>query len=207
MSKFNLRNEMDNLFDSCGGEDLVRWLLKDDGVIDWQTIELYPIVAYSPNHLDDPIAIGFTHKVEGDFRIVHAEFDFESRPKFQKYVSYLLKMGGYNEPMEALMDHNRILIADDEDIMDGELLGWKSIMNQVLEGVRNNNQKKLMEVDYYDIKEQMLTNSEEEIFNHFIDLFDKLFMQIVENTKSTPTIDYSNPTSTTYDEDFKEKWA
>ncbi len=35
MGKFNLKTEMANLFDSCGGEDLVRWLLKDDGVIDW----------------------------------------------------------------------------------------------------------------------------------------------------------------------------
>tara|TARA_Y100000310_G_scaffold339555_1_gene432573 strand:- start:4116 stop:4739 length:624 start_codon:yes stop_codon:yes gene_type:complete len=207
MGKFNLKTEMANLFDSCGGEDLVRWLLKDDGVIDWDTIKLYPIIAYSPKHLDNPIAIGFTHKVEGDFRIVHAEFDFDSKPIFQEYVKYLLEMGNYKEPIEALIDHKRALIADDNDILDGELLGWKTIMNQVIKGIRDNNENKLIEVDFYDINEQMMTNSEEEIFSHFINLFDKLFMQMAGMDATNIKIECIDPSSKGFDADFQEEWA
>jgi hypothetical protein len=207
MSKFNLKTEMANLFDSCGGEDLVRWLLKDDGIINWDTIKLYPIIAYSPKHLDCPIAIGFAHKVEGDFRIVHAEFDFDSNPIFQEYVDYLLEMGGYKEPIEALIDHKKALIADDNDIIDGELLGWKTIMNQVIKGVRDNNEDKLIEVDFYDIKEQMLTNSEQEIFNHFINLFDKLFTQMIDIEATNIKIECLDVSANGFDADFQEEWA
>jgi len=198
---------MENLFDSCGGEDLVRWLLKDDGVVNWKTIKIYPIIAYSPKHMDNPIAIGFTHKVEDKFRIIHAEFNFDSQPAFQDYIKYLLDMGNYKEPIEALIDHKRALIADDNDILDGELLGWKTIMNQVIKGIRDNNEHKLIEVDFYDINEQMMVNSEEEVFSHLINFFDKLFMQMMSNNNPNIKIGYLDVSLDDFDADFKEEWA
>ena len=32
MDYFNIDEEMGDVLDSCGGEDLLRWLLKDDGI-------------------------------------------------------------------------------------------------------------------------------------------------------------------------------
>ena len=80
-------------------------------------------------------------------------------------------------------------------------------MNQVIKGIRNNNEAKLIEVDFYDINEQMLTNSEEEIFSHFIDLFDKLFMQMAGMDATNIKIECLDPSSNGFDADFQEEWA
>ena len=36
-------DDLIEMMENCGGEDLLRYLLKEDGMINWETISLYPL--------------------------------------------------------------------------------------------------------------------------------------------------------------------
>ena len=127
-----MEDSLQKFIDSCGGEDLLRYLLKDEGRDDWEDLTFQPIVAWSPSHIDDPIVVGIS--VEGD--VFTSKWDFSEYPELQKWIDYIMKMGKYESPADALIDHKRAIIPDEEDIMDAEMMGWKKVMQQVIDGER-----------------------------------------------------------------------
>ena len=126
--------------ESLGGEDLLRWLMKDDGIIDWSEITLYPIISYHPQLLKKPIVVGVgTLTTDGQCsKILADEWDFEHLPEFQEYVDYLMEMGNYETPLQALSDHNRAMILNEIDIIDSKERGLIAIIMEVIEGERPN---------------------------------------------------------------------
>ena len=106
--------------ESLGGEDLLRWLMMDDGIMDWSDATLYPIISYHPQLLRKPIVVGVgTLTSDGRCsKILADEWDFEHLPEFQDYVDYLMEMGNYNTPLQALSDHNRAMILNEIDMID-----------------------------------------------------------------------------------------
>jgi len=127
-----LNDSLQKFIDSCGGEDLIRYLLKDEGKDNWENLILHPIVAWSPPHIDNPIVVGIS--VEGE--VFSSKWDFGEYPDFQNWINYIMEMGKYESPIDALIDHKRAIIPDEEDMMDAELMGWKKVMQQVIDGER-----------------------------------------------------------------------
>ena len=126
--------------ESLGGEDLLRWLMKDDGIKNWSEITLYPIISYHPHLLKKPIVVGVgTLASDGQCsQILADEWDFEHLPEFQEYVNYLMEMGDYTSPLQALSDHNRAMILNEIDMIDSNERGLTAIMMEVIEGKRAN---------------------------------------------------------------------
>ena len=122
--------------ESVGGEDLLRWLMRDEGMVNWDVAPLYPIVAYEPKYLTKPIVIGVATKTFDRWDIMAQEWDFEHLHDFQKYVDYLMEMGGYESPLEALLDHNRAIILNEIDLLDAKERGLIILMTEVVNGVR-----------------------------------------------------------------------
>lgn len=135
-----VKKELNKFLDSCGGEDLIRWLLKDDGYVNWQSMSLMPIVAWSPPHMKEPLIVGVAVKgyPEDTPEILVSAQEFPKNASFDKWVRYLMERGEYEEPAEALLDHNRAIIASEVDIMDAEMIGWKVVLQEVIDCERNN---------------------------------------------------------------------
>ena len=207
MDYFNLDEEMGDVLDSCGGEDLLRWLLKDDGIANWETIKLYPVLAYTPQYLDNPIVVGITHKIGNDFRILHVEYEYSKYPAFDKYLNYLLEMGNYQDPVEALLDHKRALLVDDEDIQDGMLIGWKKIMNQVIDGARDNKEDRIVDLDFYDaLVEKMITNQKSMAFDLMSNLED-IVSRILNLDFESELVLIESKDTEDFDESFQNQWV
>ena len=206
MKTFNLEEEMVEVLDSCGGEDLLRWLLKDDGIDNWETIELYPIIAYSPSHLDRPIVIGITHMMGDNYRIIHMEYDYSKYPAFERYLNYLLTMGDYEDPIEALLDHKRAILVDDEDINDANLIGWDLVLEQVIDGARDNKEDRVVDFDFYDNLIEQIIHKDSDLFMNFVSSLDELIMKIMNIDNSKSNIIQVNDADE-FDDSFKEDWA
>mgnify|MGYP003645060623 CR=1 FL=1 len=144
--------ELNKFLDSCGGEDLIRWLLKDDGYRNWQSMSLMPIVAWSPPHMAEPLVVGVAVKGELDEEpnILVSTQEFPKNKEFNSWVQYLMERGEYVEPAEALLDHNRALIASEVDIMDAEMIGWKVVLQEVIDCERDNGVDGLRTPDEFD---------------------------------------------------------
>ncbi|HAI41207.1 MAG TPA: hypothetical protein DCM40_25420, partial [Maribacter sp.] len=98
----DVKEELYHLMESCGGEDLIRYLLKYDGVIDWETITLNPIVAYSPNHMEGAIVCGIAYWNGYDFQIIHSEESFDNN-NLQELVNSVSISQNFEFGAEALL--------------------------------------------------------------------------------------------------------
>ena len=127
-----------DMMNNCGGEDLLRYLIKEDGYNNWKTVKLLPIVAYSPSHLDNAIVCGIAYWNGIGYNILHSEFEYESEI-FQDWVDYLMEMGEYQTTSEALLDHHRAIIANDIVIKQAENTSWEEVISQVIYGTLSNN--------------------------------------------------------------------
>lgn len=180
--------------ESMGGEDLLRWLLKEDGITNWEQVPLYPIVAYSPSHLPKPIVIGVVCPAYGWCNIMAQEWDFEHLPKFQDYIDYLMEMGEYHSPIGALADHNRAMILNEIDMIDANERGIQEVMMEVINSVRPNG------FDYFtdeDVEGDMDVDMEslESLFSFLANLFS-------DTTK--PMIDMQD---NDFNHDWQDSWA
>lgn len=207
MDYFNIDDEMEEVLDSCGGEHLLRWLLKDDGITNWETIKLYPIVAYMPQYLKGPIVVGITHKIGNQFRVIHVEYDYSNYSAFEKYLNYLLEMGDYQDPVEALLDHKKAILVDDEDIQDGLLIGWKRILEQVIAGVRDNKEDNIVNLDYYDeLIDKLITNQKSKTFDLMSNLED-IVTKILNLDFEKEVVLIDSEDIEDFDDTFQNQWA
>ena len=125
---------------------MIRWLLKDDGWETWDTLPLRPVVAWNPSKLNTPIIVGIA--VEGE--LFASKWEFPEYLEFQEWVDYLMEMDNYNSPVEALLDHKMALIPTEEDIMAADIMGWQSVMEEVIEGSQENTNTSVIDDDSID---------------------------------------------------------
>ena len=153
-------DDLIEMMENCGGEDLLRYLLKEDGMINWETISLYPIVAYSPPHMDEAILIGIAYWDGVHFNILHSEYEFEDHPIFDNWVKYLMEMGiNYKNEAEALLDHHRAIIAIKRDIKEANKINAKYAVIIGDDEIANKNAMAQAEIE-----EETLNLEEEEIW-------------------------------------------
>ena len=125
--------ELHHLMESCGGEDLIRYLLKEDGVKNWETITLHPIVAYSPNHMNRAIICGIAYWNGFDFQIIHSEESFENA-NLEELVDSVTISHNFEYGAEALLSMNRAIIATPEVIKASKgyakMIRFSTIINE-----------------------------------------------------------------------------
>lgn len=188
-------DDLIEMMENCGGEDLLRYLLKEDGMINWETISLYPIVAYSPPHMDEAILIGIAYWDGVHFNILHSEYEFEDHPIFDNWVKYLMEMGiNYKNEAEALLDHHRAIIVIKRDIKEANKIGWEALLSEVIYGIRPTRYEKTNKIN---------------LPSHHNEMVDVLFeaMFDIQNFNEVVQSYYQNITPPDISEDgFPEGW-
>ena len=196
----NLEDEFEKVMESCGGEDLIRYLIKDDGVMNWEVCRISPIVAYSPQHMESPIIIGVAYWHNNEYKIIFSEFEFPQCPQFQEWVDYLMEMEEtYENVSEAVLDHHRAIIATEMDILDAELDSWEDVIWEVINNERPNRYNEEFEHDsIFDSEYDMLDSFFEAVFgvNQFLEIVASIFEGITTNDESKD-----------FNSDWQEEWA
>lgn len=191
----NIKKEMQDLLDSCGGEDLLRYLLKDEGVEDWETVILHPIVAYSPPYMSMAEICGIAYWNGVKFEIIHSE-EIISHANFERWIESVMEERGLAYEAEALLEENRAIIATPQ-IIDEVVKGnksWEGVVLEVMYGYRANN--------FGTRKTYNLSNEISMLSSFFDILMDVKKEYDVGNSTMIPkraTLDFP--------EDFKTKWA
>ena len=188
-------HDITEMMKNCGGEDLLRYLLKEDGMINWETISLHPIIAYSPSHMDEAILIGIAYWDGVQFNILHSEYEFEDHLIFDNWVKYLMEMGNnYENEAEALLDHHRAIIAIKRDIQEANKIGWKSLISEVIYGIRPTRYEKTNKITLHSHHNEMVDVLFEAMFN-------------IENFNEVIQSNYQKLTPPDISEDeFSEGW-
>ncbi len=193
--------EMEKIMDACGGEDLLRYLIKEDGVINWDSITINPIVAYSPRHMDRAIMVGCAYRHGNSFHILHSAYDFTEHPKFERWVNYLMEMDEtYEMPAEALLDHNRAIIATEMDIDDAQMTSWEDIVKEVIDGERPNRYDSTSSSPLFDSEHDMADVLFDALFG--LKNFIELITQETDVTLEVETSDIED-----FNMDWQEEWS
>tara|TARA_R110000851_G_scaffold37876_7_gene97567 strand:- start:14463 stop:15071 length:609 start_codon:yes stop_codon:yes gene_type:complete len=189
-----VKEDFDNLIESCGGEDLLRYLIKDEGVENWETVTLNPIIAYSPTHMDSAVICGIAYWNGSKFEIIHSEelWEFDS---LNAWLNNTMAREGFRLEAEALLAHNKAIIVTEKEIEENNTKTWEKIITEVVYGFRGNN---------YGIKKSKSLNDD---FNLLASFFDILLdvknnSQIMNDNQSIGrVVDLDFPT------EWKNKWV
>ena len=131
----NISDRMEKIAQSAGGLIGLRLELKRLGYQNWDSLELYPVVAFFPKYMADPDVLGIAIRNGYSFRIIlgRVKSDYQGLNDWFKYVSL---HDTYNSLTEALLDHHKALIATEVDMADAVLIGWEKIVEEVIDGIR-----------------------------------------------------------------------
>lgn len=193
----DIKYEMQSFMNNCGGEDLIRYLIKEDGIVNWKTIELQPVVAYSPKHMDSAVIAGIAYWKGTAYEIIVAEQDFNN-PVFEEWINYLMEMGHYDTVAHALLDHHKAIVVSSREMAESETKSWEEIVTEVIYGTRKNNFEESIKTDTI-IKE--------------IDMLSKIFDALLSSGGSSVVTDYNNSKaqnkkrSPTFDTEWQKRWA
>ena len=189
-----IKVELDNLIESCGGEDLLRYLIKDDGLENWQKVELNPIIAYSPKHMEKAIVCGIAYWNGVNYQIIHSE-DLWAYESLNLWVQSTMISEGHDYEAEALLAHNKALIVTQKELKDNEKKSWEKIVMEVVYGFRGNN--------YSPVNSTEILRDFNLLSSFFDILLDVQNYTRLDNLNSTKKI----KKSLDFPEDWKNKWA
>lgn len=190
----NIKEELEIMIESCGGEDLLRYLIKDEGVENWEEVKLNPVVAYSPKYMGSATLCGIAYWNGRQFKIIHSEelMEFEL---LNRWLNLIMANEQLDFEVEALLKHNTAIIVTDVEMEDHKSKSWEQIIIEVLYGHRSSN--------YTSDTNTSLTNN----FNLLESFFDKL----LGNRKDEPSEeDYQNiglPPVLDFPLEWKKKWV
>tara|TARA_R110002020_G_scaffold319988_2_gene536013 strand:- start:188 stop:763 length:576 start_codon:yes stop_codon:yes gene_type:complete len=189
-----IKVELDNLIESCGGEDLLRYLIKDDGLENWQKVELNPIIAYSPKHMEKAIVCGIAYWNGVNYQIIHSE-DLWAYESLNLWVQSTMISEGHDYEAEALLAHNKALIVTQKELKDNEKKSWEKIVMEVVYGFRGNNYSPVNSTEI--LKDFNLLSS---FFDILLDVQNYTRLDNLNSTKKIKK-------SLDFPEDWKNKWA
>lgn len=189
--------EFENLIESCGGEDLLRYLMKDDGVEDWETVKLNPIVAYSPNHMDKAFICGIAYWNQYNYNIIHSD-ELDDYKPLQNWVFNMMEKHSYQWEAEVLLNHSKAIIVTDIEMKESKRKSWEKIVLEVIYGFRSTNYMTINST------EQFYNNSTIDSLTSFFDILmdikkDNNINIIQKSYTKKPPLDFSQK--------FKDEWC
>ena len=190
----NIKEELEIMIESCGGEDLLRYLIKDEGVENWEEVKLNPVVAYSPKYMGSATLCGIAYWNGRQFKIIHSEelMEFEL---LNRWLNLIMANEQLDFEVEALLKHNTAIIVTDVEMEDHKSKSWEQIIIEVLYGHRSSN--------YTSDTNTSLTNN----FNLLESFFDKLLGNRKDESSEE---DYQNiglPPVLDFPLEWKKKWV
>ena len=134
----NIKEALEIMIESCGGEDLLRYLIKDEGVENWEEVKLNPVVAYSPKYMGGATLCGIAYWNGRQFKIIHSEelMEFEL---LNRWLNLIMTNEQLDFEAEALLKHNTAIIVTDVEMEDHKSKSWEQIIIEVLYGHRSSN--------------------------------------------------------------------
>lgn len=208
MRTFKVYQELDKFIEYCGGEETVRWIVRRIGSKNWETTKIHPIVAWNEEYTQSPVIIGIAIKVEDKFQII-ASVQKSDVVDYNQWIKSISNEEVYFDVASALLNNNNAIIASETDIIDGEILGWEHVLNQVVENKRSNGLTSNKDTMYSTENE---INVEE--FNDLVNYFEHDstiidFINILKQSiKNISVLDLNEENdSFKFDADFQDEWA
>ena len=148
--KMSLENFI-TILDTEENEGLLRWISGDSVAGNTAHAPVYPIVAFDPRFMEQPVIVGLVlvshhyfdldgeHPI-GPMGLFHDVSDLDDLPPcIKEYVMYVweLEDGVWPTIAELLLYHNRAVVLDEAAQDDGEKYGWKQVVEDALFGKRN----------------------------------------------------------------------
>jgi len=139
------------ILDTEENEELLRWVSGESVLGNATHAPVYPIVAFDPRSMDEPIIVGLVlvshhyFQLEGTCSIGSMGLFYDVcawedlPPCISEYVSYVWEMenGIWPTMSELLLYHNRAAVLDEKAQADGEQMGWKQVVEDSLFGKRS----------------------------------------------------------------------
>lgn len=131
----NAHERMQEIAQDIGGLEALRFKLKSYGFKEWETLTFYPVVAYFPRYMDAPDVLGIAIRNGFSFKIVFGCI-ISNHDALNDWFRYVCLHDNYDHMTEALLDHHKALIATEVDLSDAERIGWESVIQEVIDGIR-----------------------------------------------------------------------
>jgi len=184
-----VEDELNNLIEACGGEDLLRYLIKEEGVEDWESVTLNPIIAYSPTHMPKALICGIAYWNGTQYQIIHSE-DMWEVDNLNVWLNRTMSMEGFRLEAEALLAHNKAIIVTEKEMGESNNKSWEKIITEVMYGFRPNN---------YGFKSKQSINHDFNLLSSFFDI-------LLDVKNSSQLINPNKSTSERRNLDFPEEW-
>ena len=193
----NIKKDFEELLNDCGGEDLIRYLLQDDGVSDWETVVLHPIVVYSPSHMDSAEIGGICYWDGVGFSIIHSESLYES-DNLNLWIESVMEKENYEYEVEVFFHMNRAIVATPQVIDYSMNKSWERIVLEVMYGYRSSNYNINISATPSSFGDFTSVDSIANFFDILLDVKENLSsMRVSKSVKNGPE----------FSDKFKEQWA
>jgi hypothetical protein len=209
MNEFKVYAELNKFIELCGGEDTIRWIAKCTGSENWETTKIHPIIAWNDKYIESPLIVGIAIRVNDKYQIIASIENFKNI-NFKEWIGEISNNEKYFDIASGLLDNNNAIIASEMDIIDGEILGWNYVINQVIDGNRSNG---LHKIENKDNKNEFDMDLKE--FDSLVDYFEvgnvfNNFLKLLEDSlkkSNIPLVYDTEEDDMGFGEKFKEDWA
>lgn len=208
MRTFKVYHELEKFIEHCGGEETVRWIARKVGSKNWETTKIHPIVAWNEKYTESPVIIGIAIRVKKTYQII-ASVQKSEKVDYNNWIKSISGDEIYFDVASALLNNKNAIIASETDIIDGEILGWQHVINQVMENKRSNGLTKNKnsmyvnenEIDMDDFEELVSYFENDNLLNDFINI-------LKQSIKNISIADFDNTKSeNNFSSDFQDEWA
>jgi len=208
MRTFKVYDELDKFIQHCGGEETVRWIARKIGSKNWETTKIHPIVAWNEEYTETPVIVGIAIRLNDKFQII-ASVQKSDVVDYNGWIKSITGNDVYFDVASALLNNNNAIIASETDIIDGEILGWKHVLNQVILNKRSTGLSSNDDNMYYTENELDV-----EEFNDLVSYFEndttinELINIIKQSIKNISVLDLNAKTAPLeFNDEFQEEWA
>jgi hypothetical protein len=208
MRTFKVYHELEKFIEHCGGEETVRWIARKVGSKNWETTKIHPIVAWNEKYTESPVIIGIAIRVKKTYQII-ASVQKSEKVDYNNWIKSISGDEIYFDVASALLNNKNAIIASETDIIDGEILGWQHVINQVMENKRSNGLTKNKnsmyvnenEIDMDEFEELVSYFENDNLLNDFINI-------LKQSIKNISIADFDNTKSeNNFSSDFQDEWA
>jgi hypothetical protein len=208
MRTFKVYHELEKFIEHCGGEETVRWIARRIGSKNWETTKIHPIVAWNDEYTESPVIVGIAIRVKKTYQII-ASVQKSDKVNYSDWIKSIAGSEIYFDVASALLNNNNAIIASETDIIDGEILGWKHIITQVMDGKRSNGLTPNSDSMYHNENEIDMEGFEELISYFENDNLINDFLNILKQSiKNISIIDFDDSKSDSkFSSDFQDEWA
>lgn len=129
----SIEDQHEAFIERNGGIGVFRWIIEQDGVPNYNNIQLYPIIAWNEYHHDDVVVIGSAYRHDEYFVVINYEEDYRYFPeRLQVWIEDVMDLNDYSNVVELFRDNHLIAIFDENMEMMVEWYGEKMGIENII---------------------------------------------------------------------------